>query len=362
MPLYLTLVQLSRSAKSYYPLMLLLILTLGLGVYNSSAARTIDLNSTERTLYQYGTDVVLQTVWEGFSDDLPKDPNAGGNSGGAQGGGSGGNNGGNGGSGNGGAGGNGGQGGQGGGNPGEETPSKIRYVEPPFQVFRELEGVQAAARVLQTKGNVVVSGKSTGQGLVMGIDNVDFAKVGWFRPDLFPAPPYQYLNLLGSYEQAVIIPSNYASKYALKAGDLLSITISQQPVEFVIVGILPYWPSQYPDQMPFFITNLDYVYDQAPIVPYEVWLKMKPDAKVAPIVAALQDKGIELASVKDVRNELIVQNKLPARGGVFGILSLGFLVSVLVSLIGYMLYWFFNLSSRVVQFGVLRAMGLSASN
>jgi len=32
---------------------------------------------------------------------------------------------------------------------------------------------------------------------------------------------------------------------------------------------------------------------------------------------------------------------------------------VIVSLIGYMLYWFFNLSSRVVQFGVLRAMGLS---
>ncbi|WP_414858659.1 FtsX-like permease family protein [Paenibacillus sp. Soil724D2] len=355
-PLYLTLVQLSRSAKSYYPLMLLLILTLGLGVYNSSAARTIDLNSTERIMYQYGTDVVLQTVWEGFSDELPKDPNAGKSGGGAQGGGTSGAGGNNGGSGGSGAGG--GQG-QGGPKPGEEAPSKIRYVEPPFQMFRDLEGVQAAARVLQMKGNVVVSGKSTGQGMIMGIDNADFAKVAWFRPDLFPAHPNQYLNLLGSYEQAVIIPSNYASKYALKAGDLLSITIGQQPVEFVIVGILPYWPSQYPDQAPFFIANLDYIYDQAPTTPYEVWLKMKPDAKVAPIVATLQAKGIELASVKDVRNELIVQKKLPARGGVFGILSLGFLVSVIVSLIGYMLYWFFNLSSRVVQFGVLRAMGLS---
>ncbi|WP_310501906.1 FtsX-like permease family protein [Paenibacillus qinlingensis] len=352
-PLYLTLVQLSRSAKAYYPLMLLLILTLGLGVYNSSAARTIDLNSSERILYQYGTDVVIQTVWEGFSDDVPQNPNPGGNGGEAQGG-------------NGGAGTGGGQNqgqgqgqGQGGQKPGEETPSKIRYVEPPFQVFRDLEGVQAAARVMQTKGNVVVSGKSTGQGLVMGIDNTDFAKVAWFRPDLFPAHPNEYLNLLGSYEQAVIIPSSYASKYALKAGDLLSITIGQQPLEFVIVGILPYWPSQYPDQMPFFIANLDYIYDQAPIIPYDVWLKMKPDAKVTPIVTALQDKGIEIAAIKDVRNELIVQKKLPARGGVFGILSLGFLVSVVVSLIGYMLYWFFNLSSRVVQFGVLRAMGLS---
>lgn len=360
-PLYLTLAQLSRSAKAYYPLMLLLVLTLGLGVYNSSAARTIDLNSTERTLYQYGTDVVLQTVWEGFSDDLPKDPNAGqGNGGGGKGTGQGGQGNGAGNGGNGGAGGGQGAGAGGGGpKPGEETPSKIRYVEPPFQMFRELEGVEAAARVLQTKGNVVVSGKSTGQGMVMGIDNVDFAKVAWFRSDLFPAHPNQYLNLLGTYEQAVIIPSNYASKYALKEGDLLSISIQQQPVEFVIVGILPYWPSQYPDQTPFFITNLEYLYDQAPIAPYEVWLKMKPDAKVTPLVTALQAKGIEIASVKDVRNELITQKKHPARGGVFGILSLGFLVSVIVSLIGYMLYWFFNLSSRVVQFGVLRAMGLS---
>jgi len=56
---------------------------------------------------------------------------------------------------------------------------------------------------------------------------------------------------------------------------------------------------------------------------------------------------------------LAEQARHPSRGGVFGILSLGFLISVIVSLIGYLLYWFFNLSSRVVQFGVLRAMGLS---
>ena len=54
-----------------------------------------------------------------------------------------------------------------------------------------------------------------------------------------------------------------------------------------------------------------------------------------------------------------MQAKHPTRGGVFGILSLGFLVSVIVSLSGYLLYWFFNLSGRIVQFGVLRAMGLS---
>ncbi|MCG7407762.1 ABC transporter permease [Paenibacillus sp. ACRRX] len=328
LPLYLTLTQLSRSAKGYYPLMILLILTLGLGVYNSSAARTIDLNSKERTLYNVGTDVVITTVWEGTPE---ADPNPG-------------------------------KGGGSGGKPGgqQPKPTKTIYNEPPFQLFKEQPGVEAAARVLQTKGNVIVSGRSIGQGKLMGIDNVDFAKVAWFRNDMFPSHPFRYLDTLGKYyEQGVIIPTNVAEKYQLKLGDLVSIGIQEQMVEFVVVAILPYWPSQYPDQTPFFIANLDYIYDQVPMMPYEVWLKMKEGAKLGPVIESLQKANIDIASFKDVRAELVTQSKHPTRGGVFGILSMGFLVSIIVSLIGYLLFWFFNLSGRVVQFGILRAMGLS---
>ncbi|WP_152392230.1 ABC transporter permease [Paenibacillus guangzhouensis] len=328
-PLYLTITQLSRSATSYYPLMILLILTLGLGVYNASAARTIDTNSTERTLYKYGADVIMQAVWEGYAEVNPDDQKNGGGKGG--------------------------QPGQGQG----QKPSKIIYNEPPFEVFKHLKGVEAATRVLETKGSVSVSGTSIGNGNILGIDNVDFSKVAWFRNDLFPVHPFNYLNLLGSYENAVIIPSNVASKYQIKPGDIVNISLQNQPIEFVVVGVLPYWPTQYPKQTPFFITNLDYIYDQVPLIPYKVWLKMEPKALVAPLIDELAKNNIELATIDDVRTELVKQNKHPQRGGVFGILSLGFLVSVIISLIGYLLYWFFNLSGRVVQFGVLRAMGLS---
>ncbi|WP_314584406.1 FtsX-like permease family protein [Paenibacillus terrigena] len=327
-PLYLTITQLSRSATSYYPLMILLILTLGLGVYNASAARTIDTNSTERTLYKYGADVIMQAVWEGYSEVNPDDQKNGG-------------------------GGKGGQPGQG------QKPSKIIYNEPPFEVFKHLKGVEAATRVLETKGSVSVSGTSIGNGNILGIDNVDFSKVAWFRNDLFPVHPFNYLNLLGSYENAVIIPTNVAKKYQIKPGDVVNISLQNQPIEFVVVGVLPYWPTQYPKQTPFFITNLDYIYDQVPLIPYKVWLKMEPKALVAPLIDELAKNNIELATIDDVRTELVKQNKHPQRGGVFGILSLGFLVSVIISLIGYLLFWFFNLSGRVVQFGVLRAMGLS---
>lgn len=356
--IYLTLAQLSRSSKSYYPLMLLLTLTLGLGVYNASAARTIDLNSTERTLYQYGTDVIISTVWESVSDDLPKE-SAGGKQGGGQG--SGQPQGGQGGGGQGGGGqGGGGQGAPGGapGAGGNEAPSKVRYIEPPFEIFKQLPEVEHAARVLQMRVNMTASGKSFGIVNMNAIDNVDFAKVAWFRKDLFPAHPFEYLNLLGSYEQAAIIPKSFAEKNQLKPGDLLNVSVNQQSVELVIVGLLPYWPSQYPDERPFVITNLDYIFDQAQPSPYDVWIKMKDGAKTVPMLEKLRENKVDIQAVKDVRSELAIQNKHPTRGGVFGILSLGFLVSVLVSLIGYMLYWFFNLSSRVVQFGVLRAMGL----
>ncbi|MDU5143182.1 MAG: ABC transporter permease [Paenibacillus dendritiformis] len=345
-PLYLTLTQLSRSAKSYYPLMILLILTLGLGVYNASAARTIDTNSTERTLYQYGADAIIETVWEStlVVDRKDQGGNKGGNNGGNNGGG--------------GAGGPGSPGG-----PGGQQPPKGKQIlnEPPFEVFRKLPGVEAAARVMQAKGNVVVSGRSIGQGMVVGIDNDEFAKVAWFRNDLFPQHPFKYLDALGKYYEgaAVIIPTNIAKTYELKPGDVISISLQDQMVEFVVAAILPYWPSQYPDQTPFFITNLEYIYDQVPLMKYDVWLKMKEKAPLAPALKELQKANIEIVTYKDVRSELARLSKHPTRGGIFGILSMGFLISVIISLIGYLLYWFFNLSSRVVQFGILRAMGLS---
>ena len=68
--------------RSYY----VLVLTLGLGVYNASAARTIDLNSTERTLYKYGADVIMQTVWE-ETPEAPTKPPTGQGQGGSGGGG-----------------------------------------------------------------------------------------------------------------------------------------------------------------------------------------------------------------------------------------------------------------------------------
>ena len=40
----------------------------------------------------------------------------------------------------------------------------------------------------------------------MGIDNVDFAKVAWFRKDMYPVNPYQVFGLAWAIPEAAIIP------------------------------------------------------------------------------------------------------------------------------------------------------------
>jgi putative ABC transport system permease protein len=309
--MYLTLTQLSRSAATFYPLMILMILTIGLGVYNASAARTMDVNASDRTKYQYGSDVRLKAAWDGVQD--------------------------------------------------ENDENKIYYNEPSFGAYSKLEGVESATRVMRATGKVEAGGKSAGSAQIVGIDNVDFAKTAWFRDDLYPIHPYSYLSALGKTEQAVLLSAGFAEKYGLKEGDPLRMSIGYDnaPVDLVVVGIVPYWPSLYPEESAFLVANLDYLYQQIEKIPYEVWLNMEDGAKLAPVLETLAQRGITVAQAEDARGELVERRNHPAQGGVFGILSLGFLISLLVSLLGYLIFWFFTLSRRVVQLGILRAMGLS---
>src|SRR5699024_9795051 len=62
--LYTTFLQVSRSTKNYQFLMLFLIMTIGIGIYSASAARTINNNLEEQIVYQNGADITLDVRWE----------------------------------------------------------------------------------------------------------------------------------------------------------------------------------------------------------------------------------------------------------------------------------------------------------
>lgn len=106
------------------------------------------------------------------------------------------------------------------------------------------------------------------------------------------------------------------------------------------------------------IADIDYVRSVLPIEPHDVWLKLTPDASLTQIVDELRNEGVYVSSVKDLRNMLIEGIRDPQRMGLYGMLSTGFLVAALITVMGFLLYTFLSLRSRMLQFGVLRAIGL----
>ena len=297
--------QLSRQPSQYNALVLLMILTLALGTYSASAARTLGQNFYDRVAYSIGPDLAVSEAWQFNQEDQT-------------------------------------------------------WTEPPFGVHYEVPGVEVASRVLTVKAQPQIGGRATrGEAKVMGIDWTDFAKTAWWRRDFADYPFQVYMNFLGSNEEGILAQRSFATQNNLKPGDRMSLIINQRPTDFTVVGLIDYWPTFYPEKETFFIGNIDYMLDKTGLQPYGVWMKLTPEARAGDIIAALTDKGNIVVTAQDARSQHIVDRRDPQRTGLFGILSIGFIVAAVITVIGFLFYSFLSLRRRMLQFGVLRAMGLS---
>lgn len=313
-PVYLALTQLARAPGTYMPVILLLTLTVGTGLYSAAAARTLDRNTTDRVSYAGGADVVLDEVWQYLEE------------------------------------------------PDEKGALQVVEIQaPPWNEHHTLPQVAHPARVRMQDVIPVIAGKSQKKGRLMAIDPVDFGQVAWFRGDLNDAHINNYLNLLASDEEAVLVSTDFLARGKLKVGDRITLTTQQdnQEISLVIYGTVEYWPSLYPREADPFITNLDYIESNLGLYPYQVWLKMQPGARLNDLVESLRERGISVLRADDFRQKLIKARRDPQLSGLLGGLTSGFLLSAGITIMGFLLYAALSARSRTVQFGVLRAMGLS---
>jgi len=318
----MTLKQLYRSPEQYNPLILLIILTLALGIYSSSTARTMDRNFTDRLSYEVGAEVVITEKWV---EPMPLEsimitPT------------------------------------------GEEISTGVeepKVFEPPFYVHENLEGVEAAARVMRINATLQSPARFAGV-TILAINPHEFAKVAWYREDLLDYHINAYLNLLIARPGGVLVEENALKTSQLEPGDIISVQLRgvSDPVQFQVLAPVKYWPTLYPSDGPFLIADIDYVRSVLPIEPYDVWLKMAPGASLSEIVEKLREEGVYVATIKDLRNMLVEGKRDPQRMGLYGMLSTGFLVAALITIMGFLLYTFLSLRNRTLQFGVLRAIGL----
>lgn len=337
--LYHTLVQISRSSGQYLTIQVFLIMTVATGLFSANAARTINDNMDSKVRYAVGTDIALTTKWESDAPP-PVSPGAGG---------------------------------QPPSEPATTTVQKrVQYTEPPFEPFEELDGVQATAKVFkkQEARFSAVGNEKSGKTVLFGIDTKDFGSTAWMKEGLLQYPINSYLNLIAPNPEAVLISRSLAEDAKLKPGDPIRVYWdSLDGATFTVYGIIDYWPSWSPlpsdqgsgkpEQPHLVVGHLGTIQNRLAVEPYEVWLKLADGTNSEQIYRQLQEKKLQVTSLRDATQELVQSRNDPFRLAMNGVMTLGFSISMLVSFIGFLLFWVLTLSGRTLQYGVLRAMGIS---
>jgi putative ABC transport system permease protein len=336
--LYMILLQVGRSTIKYQFIMVFLSLTLATGLFSASAARTVNKNNEDKIRYMNGADITMKVKWT--SDEPP--PSSGGPPGAAA-------------------------------PSAPKAPKVIQYVEPPFQPFALLPEVEAATKVFIKEDVYAEVNSKSLKTRLMGVDTDEFGRVAWMRDGLMDHHFYDYLNVIASDPSAVLISKSLADELEAKVGDRINLSwMDAGLAQANIYGIINYWPGWNPNpaliskdsevktDMPHLVVgHLSFIQDNLALEPYQVWLKLKPQASLSSFYKALEEKAWPILELNDTRQALIKSKNEPFVLAINGVMTLGFIISILISLFGFLLYWILSLSGRTLQFGILRAMGIS---
>lgn len=326
--LYASFINVSRSISQEQFVIIFLILTVGVGVYSSGTARSLDSATRDRVRYSIGADINLMPFWwteHSAADVVNRDAG-----------------------------------------PSPDAP--IARREPPFEAFATLPGVGAATRVLRKSS---VRGRSPEGGrfsaMLLAIVPREYGAVAWHRADLLPAELAGYLRVLARRPDSILISRSIAETYRIAPGDRIDVSLGADgQMVGRVAAVIDYWATYNPhlegergEPAHLIVADYAYVRTLQPLEPYEIWIRRDASVDSQTLYDALSSGGMRLVRFRDAEQEIVTARANPFLQGMNGVLTLGFIVSLAICLSGFLTYWIVSIRSRVLQFGVLRAMGLS---
>ncbi|MBZ9686002.1 ABC transporter permease [Clostridium estertheticum] len=322
---YASLLSVSRSTGKNQFLILFLIFTLSIGIFNAKAARTINTNNEEKIKYSIGADVTIMANW--INGERPRPM------------------------------------------PGAPiTDYVVTYTEPDYKQYESLSGVAYATKVYtKNDASITMGDKDSRNVCFMGIIPSEFGKTAWFRTDLLTYHWYNYLNLMTKDPRAFLLSRSFQKKYNIKLGDEVTVTLGERgSLSGIAYAFVDYWPTYNPHQVKdenlqqdLIVGNFNYVEANLPIAPYEVWIKKQNNVTSQQLYDDIKKKNLKVNNLKDTSQEIIKSKNDPILQGINGALTLGFLVTMAITAVGFLIYWIISIRSRILQFGVLRAMGFT---
>lgn len=314
--------RIGRLPAQFAPVLLLLSFTAALGAYSAAAARTLNANLTSAVLYRVGGPVQLQEV----SPCISLQP---------------------------------------------EVGACLTYDNapigrtgtrplPPFSLHASIPGIAAATEIVSE--NVVLAGvPGQPQADLVLIDPATYAAVGWWMDGLNPYPLSTYLNVLRQHPDAVFVSGALHSADRVPSRGAMAVQdqISGLTANLQAMGPINLWPGA-GISGPFLLGNLNYARGVLGIVPASrtALLRLSPGASLSNVVQGLGTRAIFVSGQNVAAPEVAAALATPEWAGQSGMLTVGFLVALAVTVLGYLFYASLLLRRQLRQLGLLRALGL----
>ncbi|MDI9470362.1 MAG: FtsX-like permease family protein [Bacillota bacterium] len=322
--LHVSFLQMIRSRTSYSFIVVLLVLTVAMGIFGARAARTINLGSEDEILYRNGADFVLREEWGSNAEEKRINPEI-----------------------------------------------ELVFYEPDFAVYEAIPGVERAARVFSNgEFRVRCDQGRVDQVMMLGIHTKEFGETLNFIDGLLPEHINSYLNAMSRDPRAVLLSENFRREFAVEIGDVITYyDPDDHSSRGIVAGFVPYFPSFVPlqevsspdgstrlEERFLIVAGLAELQARLGLYPYEVWLRTSdPDA----VLDFLETGGRRFYHVTDSRADLIAMRNDPTVQGTNGILTISFVITLLLCVTGFLIYWILSIRERTLVFGIHRAMGLS---
>jgi len=299
-------------------IMLLIILTMSLGIFSANSARTVNKNLDDYISYSIGADVVLKPFPTNYND-----------------------------------------------------PNQVE-IKPSLDNYSSLKGVDNATIISIANSPQIYANKMQNQDDInmIGIDVLPYSKIVWSRQDMLSEHINSYFNLLGKSPQNCIISKTLADKMSLAVGDSILVNINEmnnKAFYINIVAIVEAWPS-YTYSLSddgkqtlgdMIITNSEYLEREFIDVTYNVWLTTDNSTSASDLIQELSSNLHPNYILGNRYKDLNESQNSAQRQSLNALLTLSFLIIFAICFVGFAIYWILSIKSRALQFGTLRAMGMS---
>lgn len=337
-PSYASFLQISRTFSKQGFISVFLVMTIAIGIFQANMARTVNENNEERIRYNIGADVRMDERWRRYVRMMGSDM------------------------------------------------AQWIFVEPDFGRYSELVDAglcESVTRVIEDMNTDVSLGGSTVEDCqLMGIHTKEFGETARLAEGLNDTHWFYALNELAAEPDSVIISRNLAEKYSVEVGNMITYTRYNPaaPAEQIatvgaqVVAIIDAFPGyeiyKYGydedgnatlEENYLVVGNYAQIVSQFDVLPYGVWMRLADGVDSGQIYKFMKDNYIGIEKWSAVDSEISKSRSSALIQITNGMFTMSFIISILICVTGFLIYWIMSIRNREMLFGIYRAMGMRMS-